>query len=181
MKYKIEAKYKFTIGSRSFFEGILGFDSKDIDELWILPEPLFGKNISFLFKNSKKGKDIVLYPPFSKEEFISHDLSKNDKMKLGKYLVPEFAKYLEMTIDDLRKLSPLLKLLDEQHAYQGIIYDSYIKNGDFILTPDQRNRAYESYKSSRSEEALKVLEEKKKALIAKKYEERRKRIRELKK
>lgn len=179
MKYKVEAQYKFTIGSRSFFDGLPGFNPKDIDELWILPEPLFGKRKSFLFKNPKKEKDLVLYPPFSKEEFIQYDLDKGDRVKLGKYLVPEFAKHLELTLDDLRRLGPLLERLDEQHAYQKIIYDSYLENGDFVLTPEQREKAYESYKSSRTGEALKALEERKKALIAQKREERKRRIREL--
>jgi hypothetical protein len=104
MKYTVEARKKFLVGSRNFFEDIDGFVSKDRDELWILKEPLFGKEKSFIFKNKNKGKDLILYPPFSKTEFIKYDLEKNDKMKFGKYLVKEFAEYIGLTIEDLKNL-----------------------------------------------------------------------------
>lgn len=35
------------------------------------------------------------------------------------------------------------------HKYLGIIYDSYIENGKFCLTKEQRQKAYEEYKVAR--------------------------------
>jgi len=94
-------------------------------------------------------------------------------MKFGKYIIPEFAEYIGLTIDDLPRLQLLLAKLDKQHLYQQVIYNAYLENGDFTLTPDQREAAYESYKAARTDEELKILEERKKAIIAKKREERR--------
>jgi hypothetical protein len=172
MKHKIEAKVKFEVGSRYFFTECPGYDPKDSDELWILPEPLFGRNTSFLIKNVKKRKDIILYPPFSKEEFISHDLQKNDRMKFGKYIIPEFAEYIGLTIKDLIGLKPLVSRLDEQHMYQRVIYDAYLENGEFFLTDVQRTKAYESYIESRSGEALKRLEARKIEAAAERMKDR---------
>ena len=155
MNYTIDAKEKFIIGSRAFFEGIDGFESKDTDELWLLTEPLFGKNESFIFKNMKEGKDIILYPPFSKEEIIEYDLKSNDKIKFGKYLVPKFAEYIGLSIKDLKKVSKLMIKLDAKHVYQKIIYNAYISNGNFTLTDEQRQKAYEEYKKARTEEKAK--------------------------
>ena len=49
------------------------------------------------------------------------------------------------------KLKPLLKKLNDTHKYEQIIYDSYIENQAFILTDEQRKKAYQSYKESRGE------------------------------
>lgn len=149
MKYKIEPSIKFIIGSQYFFKGFSDFNSHDTDELWLLQEPLFGKNSSFIFKNQKKHKDIVLYPMFSKEEFIQHDLKKNDRMKFGKYLIPEFVDYIGFTINDLERIKSLMIRLDDNHAYQRTIYNAYIENNSFTLTDEQLNKAYQEYKKVR--------------------------------
>ena len=39
--------------------------------------------------------------------------------------------------------------MDNNHAYEKIIYDSYIENNDFYLTESQLNRAYKEYKKYR--------------------------------
>jgi hypothetical protein len=68
---------------------------------------------------------------------------------VGKFLIPEFCKEIGFTIKDLPKLKPLIDKLDEKHKYEEIIYNAYLENGDFILTPDQRDLAYASYKETR--------------------------------
>ena len=146
MNYVIEPREKFLVGSRAFFDVIDGFVSKDRDELWILEKPVF-KFSSLILK--LKDRDVILYPPFSKEELIAYDLEKDDRMKFGKYIVPKFAEYIGLTIDDLKGLSKMMDNLDEKHQYEKVIYEAYIANNSFTLNDEQLKAAYESYKSSR--------------------------------
>jgi hypothetical protein len=55
-------------------------------------------------------------------------------MVIGKFLVPGFCQEIGMNVSDLSKLAPLLELLDKQHEYEKIIYNSYIENNSFTLT-----------------------------------------------
>lgn len=55
-------------------------------------------------------------------------------MQLGKFLVPTFIEAIGFTIDDLKKLQPLLDNLDDKHKYEKVIYNTYIQNNDFTLT-----------------------------------------------
>ena len=57
-----------------------------------------------------------------------------------------FIKELGITIEDLKRLEPLLECLDEKHKYERIIYFSYIENNDFYLTETQLDQAYKIYK-----------------------------------
>jgi hypothetical protein len=70
-------------------------------------------------------------------------------MVVGKFLVPEFCAAIGFTIEDLPQLKPLIDILDNKHKYEEIIFNSYLKNGSFTLTDEQRERAYKSYKNSR--------------------------------
>jgi hypothetical protein len=49
----------------------------------------------------------------------------------------------------LLKLKPLIDTLDEAHLYEQVIYESYLINGDFYLTQEQRDLAYTKYKEAR--------------------------------
>ena len=77
------------------------------------------------------------------------EMKLNDAMTAGKFLVPDVAKYLDFTIEDIQKLSPLFEKLDERHIYEKVIFNSYIENGGFFLTPEQRQKAFEAYLSAR--------------------------------
>ena len=72
----------------------------------------------------------------SKDEFLEYELEhcKKAKMAVGKLLVPELVKYMNITIDDLKKFKFAIDEIQENHSYEKIIYDAYIKNNDFILT-----------------------------------------------
>jgi hypothetical protein len=85
----------------------------------------------------------------SKDEIITYDLNRKLGMALGKYLIPEFNKALGITLDDLKKLKPLIKELDKRHEYEKIIYDSYIKNKKFELNYSQWLDAYNKYMSGK--------------------------------
>jgi len=135
------------IGSTVFFNSFNDFKSKDIDELCILSSPIEDIK-SFCLKLN--GKDLILYPNLSKDEFIKEDLKVNDSLKVGKYLVPEFIDYIGLKIEDLHKLKPLVNKLDIKHSYEKIIYDSYLNNSEFYLTDEQKNKAYIMYKKARN-------------------------------
>lgn len=81
----------------------------------------------------------------SLDEFIDITLQRNFPMEVGKFLVPDFIKELNVTIKDIKRLKPLIENLDEKHLYEKVIYDSYIENNDFFLTDEHLNKAYEIY------------------------------------
>lgn len=139
---------QFIIGSNVFFTDYYDdYISHDIDELHIMDNWSI-KNTNVLnFKNN--GKDIFYFKDMSKQEFINDTLMCNTPMRVGKFLVPEFAQHLNMTIDDLKQLKPMIDKLDDKHKYEQMIYDFYIENNDFILTEKQRDIVYDEYKKYR--------------------------------
>lgn len=136
----------FIIGSRVFFSEIKGFLPKDYDELNLMDRFNFNGNVLHC---KIHGKDVFFFRNMDKEGFIKDALDSNVPMRVGKFLVPEFAVYLGMTIDDLKRLKPLFDAMDEKHKYEKVIYSAYIKNKAFRLTDGQRQKAYEAYKESR--------------------------------
>ena len=140
---------QFKIGSSYFFNEYPDYVSKDIDELCIMNT---FPNIKTNVLNMKiKGKDVFFYRNMDKGRFIKEVEDTKVYMKLGKFLIPEFAEYINFTIDDLKQLEGLFNNLDEKHKYEKVIFDSYIENGDFTLTDEQRLAAYNEYKREREE------------------------------
>ena len=134
------------MGSQYFFHQYPDFNSKDIDEIEIIETNDF-QNMRQL---SGMGKCFFQLKKLnSVDDYINRALESRLGMVIGKFLVPEFCQEIGMSINDLPKLTPLLGLLDEQHEYERIIYNSYIENNSFTLTNAQRERAYKSYKESR--------------------------------
>ena len=84
-----------------------------------------------------------------KNKYINWALKSKSGMVIGKFLIPEFCKEINFTIEDLSKLSPLIEILDEKHDYERIIFESYLNNKAFVLTREQRDAAYASYCASR--------------------------------
>ena len=138
----------FIIGSTPFFKYFPGYSSHDLDTLQIIdifPEKLPGNVL-----HRKDGhNDIFLYRNMGKEGFIRDTLDSGVPMRAGKFLVPKFAKYLDLSISDLSLLSPCFKMIDEKHKYEEFIYSSYIKNGKFKLSPQELQEAYKIYCASR--------------------------------
>lgn len=137
---------RILVGSRYFFAGYPGFVGKDTDEVEIIDTNEFN-NMRQITGQGKclfqlKRKDSV-------DDYIRYALGSPLGMVLGKFLVPEFCEKIGFTVNDLPKLKPLIKRLDDKHKYEKIIYESYIKNGAFTLTDSQRDEAYLSYKESR--------------------------------
>ena len=130
------------VGSNIFFKDIKGFNSKDIDILELVDNPTgFKYQRQFKFK----GKCVFQWKRMSVNEWIDITLSNNIPMEIGKFLVPEFIKEFNLSINDLKRLQPLVDSLDDKHKYEEVIYNSYIENNDFYLTDSQLNDAYKIY------------------------------------
>lgn len=140
----------FSIGSSIFFSKFPGYQAKDNDLLilvspWTLRGNIFrmedGQNDVFLVNGDLSGQELL-------ELHLGDTLPP---MAVGKFLSPEFSRYLGLTVQDLKRLHGRFESLDEKHKYENIIYKSYIKNGDFFLSQDDLNLAWEEYKKERPE------------------------------
>lgn len=140
---------RFLVGSNAFFKGFFeDFVSKDVDTIVLEDEPKGYENVrQFHFKD----RCIFQWRRMDKDEFINLSLDRCLGMELGKFLIPEFAKELKMDINDLERLRPLADKLDDRHLYEKLIYESYIKNGCWLLTDEQRAEAYRIYKECKEE------------------------------
>ena len=137
---------KILIGSTYFFSCYDDFQGKDIDELQIIETDEFSQ----IRQITGQGRCLfVLKKHPNKEDYINWALQSNTGMVIGKFLVPEFCETIGFSVEDLPQLNILITKLDDKHMYEKIIYDSYIENGSFTLTDEQRDRAYKSYKNSR--------------------------------
>ena len=88
------------------------------------------------------------------DELIDITLFRNFPMEIGKFLVPEFIKEFKLSIDDLKKLEPIVAKLDDKHKYEEVIFRSYLENNHFILTNEQREEAFRIYNNSRHYDKL---------------------------
>ena len=88
------------------------------------------------------------------DELIDITLFRNFPMEIGKFLVPEFIKEFKLSIDDLKRLKPIIPKLDDKHKYEEVIYNAYLENNDFILTNEQREEAFRIYNNSRHYDKL---------------------------
>lgn len=139
------------MGSTYFFKDYPDFKSKDID-YWEITEELddcikYSRRIVSITKK----EEFFSFRRVSKEEHIKQALNVGLPMAVGKFLIPEFCNEIGFTIDELHQLQPLIDNLDEAHLYEQVIYNAYLENGDFILTQEQRNNAYKSYKMTRNQ------------------------------
>ncbi|MCH5307629.1 MAG: hypothetical protein J1E37_06060 [Prevotella sp.] len=135
-------------GSRAFFSGMEGFHPHDSDYIEIV-EP---KDVDFYYKNCKKeGTDCIFQNVRRpKDKRIRWALKYENPMSLCNFLIPEFAREFNITIEDLETLRPMRDMLDRRHQYLGVIYDAYIANGDFTLTDEQRQTAFDEYTKERT-------------------------------
>ena len=137
---------QFIIGSKAFFSEFPDFNAVDTDYLIMDDNPDFE-----LTKSYMEGDDIhyVYWEDMPKERFIEVHRHFYEGRFIQKFLVPEFAEYLGLTIEDLKSLSFLLDRLDDKHTYCRVIYNAYVENNAFTLTPEQLQLAYAVYKQDR--------------------------------
>ena len=136
------------MGSSYFFDRYDDYKLKDNDELHIVDEFIFPNRVCMNMKLFD-GNDIFIFKNTDKQEYINDVYESGVNMKVGKFLIPEFNKYINFTIDDLKSLQPIFDNMDKKHTYERVIFESYLKNGDFFLTDEQRMEAYKEYKRSR--------------------------------
>lgn len=137
---------KILVGSSVFFNEIEGFQSKDRDYVILVEKPV---GYDFVRQTTSSKACIFEWRKMSPERFVEYSLRRGPAMQLGKFLVPGFVQEIGFTIEHLKALKPLAEKLDERHRYEKVIYDSYIENGSFELTEEQRSKAYEQYKLAR--------------------------------
>lgn len=137
---------KYLMGSKYFFSCYPDFTSKDIDEIQIIETNEFNQ-VRQITGQGKCLFQLKKHP--SKEGYINWALQSQIGMVIGKFLIPEFNEAIGFTVEDLPRLEVLIDRLDDKHKYEEIIYNSYLENGSFTLTDEQRERAYKSYKESR--------------------------------
>ena len=143
----MKEKISFQIGSRAFFGEMKDFTSKDNDRLYIMEGWDVKGNILNLHV---KDKDCFFIKDTTKDELIAQTLEANIPLRAGKFLVKDFAEYIGLTIDDLKRLQPLFESMDEKHKYEKVIYDAYVKNNAFELTDEQRMEAFDKYNESKT-------------------------------
>ena len=134
-----------TIGSNYFFHSYKDFKATDIDKIEVVETNEFKEKRVI----RGQGKDYFYLKKKPKQELINDALKSSLALVVGKFLIPEFNEQIDFTINDLSQLKPLIDKLDEKHIYEKIIYEAYLQNGDFILTKEQRDAAYASYKKAR--------------------------------
>lgn len=139
------------VGSRAFFSNIEGFKAKDKDFVVFVERPKF---FAHAIEEPNRGGVCKFYwAVVPKEKFLKYAVRKSaSRLEFGKFLVPEVAEFLQLTLEDLKALAErFLPALDKKHKYQEIIYNAYIENGSFTLTDEQRMNAYKVYQKARKE------------------------------
>lgn len=136
-------KKKFLTGSKAFFSGIEGYSPKDTDWLVLTDE---ASGFSHYRQTSAPGKCLFEWKAKPKDELIGYAVSHpNPPMQAIKFLTPEFAEFIGLETKDLEALKPLFDIMDDKHKYAVSIFESYLENGTFTLTDEQRRKAYEIY------------------------------------
>lgn len=133
------------MGSNYFFHQYPDFKSADIDKIELVDTDEFKEKRII----RGQGKDYFYLKRKPKDQLIQDALKSKLPMVVGKFLIPEFNKQINFTIEDLPKIKPLIDRLDEKHKYEEIIYNAYIENKSFTLTEEQRDAAYRRYKEVR--------------------------------
>jgi len=137
------------VGSRAFFSEFPDFNSKDKDLVKLVDSSPFFKKYGQIHLRNLCCFEFIMT---TKEQFIQDALDSELGMTLGKFLVPEFCKEIDFTIEDLPRLRHLVEILDPKHSYEKLIYDFYLENGEMILTKNQLQIVYEEYKKTREAE-----------------------------
>ena len=139
---------RFLIGSKAIFDGYKDYDNytTDIDILVIedmLPDDKYECSI--------KDGDIhyIKWKNLTKAELLDYHRYCHMGTFIQKFLVPEYSEYMGITIEDLRELGRLLKYMDDKHSYEAFVWQAYIDNNGFYMTPEQKEAAYEEYKRKR--------------------------------
>lgn len=133
------------IGSYYFFNKFKDYKVHDIDKLVICDNlPVSTLNLR------RDNEDIFFIKKCSKEKLFSEHLTKENPLKAGKFLIPEFCNQFNITLNDLKQyVKSILAFVDNKHNYQKLILDYYFANNEMKLTREQLNDVYIDYKLNR--------------------------------
>lgn len=145
-------KQKILIGSRAFFGGIGGFKSENRNMLELHSNPAFKLGSE---QDTRKTR-VYKYTREPAQVMIKRAVESGNALQAGKFLVPEVARAIGAQVQDLKPLEPLFAQLPEKHKWQQDVYAAYMTNGDFRLTAEQRQAAYEVYRAARTEDGKEV-------------------------
>lgn len=140
---------KFKVGSRYFFDEYPDYIIKDSDVLFIYPKSNPPTNEDKL-AIAHKFIDGLYFPEMTKEEYLEFGKKPKMSFQIGMFLIPEFCNFAGITIEDLKTLKESFYSIDALHSYETLIFGFYVENNAFFLTEEQRNAAYEEYKTKRS-------------------------------
>lgn len=122
------------------------FTPSDIDEVEFEEKPKLFRDFMQIRKKDRT-RCLFIWRKMEPDEFIDYALRSRTPMEVGKFLVPEVAEYLGITIEHLKRLEPVFDRLDDKHQYERVIFKAYLNNNGFWLTGEQRDHAYMLYKS----------------------------------
>ena len=140
---------KILVGSRAFFNGMKGFQSKDRDYLVLVEQP---QGFNWRREQSVRGICTFEYKKDTPAAMIAKTLEMGDALLIGKFLVPEVAQAIGATVQDILPLESLLPKLDAKHQYEAVIFDAIKTNGTFTLTDRQRQEAFRQYQLARTKD-----------------------------
>ena len=137
---------KIQVGSKAFFSQYEDFEPSDNDFVEIHDDA----DVDFWVTN-EDGEHIFHFKRMSKIEFIDFECNRARKFPLvvSKFIVPELIEHFGINLEDLFICMSLFNNIDRRHQYVKFIFECYLKNSDFILTDEQRDEAYNMYKSAR--------------------------------
>lgn len=138
------------MGSTYFFKEYPDFRPKDLD-YWAIEDFDEKHYFKLLVRSKPSNEEYYIFKKVSKEEHIQRALTDRVPMVVGKFLIPEFCNEIGFTIEDLPKMKPLIDTIDTKHDYERVIFEAYLENGAFVLTKEQRDMAYKSYKETRNQ------------------------------
>ena len=146
---------KFIAGSFYFFKDMPDFELHDLDYV-IITDEMFQDYHHIYWIEGGIGKDYFYWKKNTPEWHVKNLLAENAfALDIARVLIPGVSKELGFTTEHLKQVKPILNKLEGQfgnkYDYYKIIYEAYIENGDFILTDEQRLKAYTEYKKYRIE------------------------------
>lgn len=137
---------KYIVGSCAFFSCYDDFFSKDKDYIELVENPT---NFIWRRESHLRGICTFQYKKESPKDMIQRTIDSGSALQIGKFLVPDVAKTIGATVQDILPLEVLLPKLDKKHKYLEIIFNSVKENNSFELTKEQRDEAYKSYLEAR--------------------------------
>ena len=137
---------KIQVGSKAFFSQYEDFEPRDNDFVEIHDEA----DVDF-WVTKENDEHIFHFRRMNKIDFIEFECNRAHKFSLvvSKFIVPELVEHFGINLEDLFICMSLFNNIDRRHQYVKFIFECYLKNGDFTLTDEQRDEAYNMYKSVR--------------------------------